>query len=186
MPPAKRDSRCMYVERNRRCTRNGYPFCATHMIVMQDASRAPSTDGTMEELAKMLTGRRKLDVRTLTATALGVFAGVAAAAAARELGGQPGMPFPFPFPHGGNPPRAERPRQAPPPPPPGPAAPDRRALAAARVTLGFQPADVLTADVIKKRRRTLARKYHPDATGGSPEKMASVNAAADLLLEEIG
>lgn len=74
------------------------------------------------------------------------------------------------------------------PPPPGPD-PEiqrrREAAAAARKTLGIAAQVELTKDVIKERQRKLARKHHPDR-GGSLERMQAINAAADILLAQLG
>jgi hypothetical protein len=40
-----------------------------------------------------------------------------------------------------------------------------------------------TLDDISKQRRELVQKYHPDAQGGSTEKMAEINAAHQLIKE---
>jgi hypothetical protein len=52
----------------------------------------------------------------------------------------------------------------------------------ARQELGFQPREPLVAADVEQRRKQLARKHHPDL-GGSVARMASINQAADLLLE---
>lgn len=68
------------------------------------------------------------------------------------------------------------------PPPPRPPAGDPRAAAQrARKILGFGPQEEITQEDIDRRRRKLARKYHPDLAGGSEEKMIAVNRAADFL-----
>lgn len=54
-----------------------------------------------------------------------------------------------------------------------------------RSVLGFAPGAKLTADLIKTRKRDLAKLFHPDR-GGSPDAMRRVNAAADVLLKEVG
>ncbi len=40
--------------------------------------------------------------------------------------------------------------------------------------------------MISDRRKALARKYHPDRPGGSTSKMQQINAAADLLIAQLG
>lgn len=40
-----------------------------------------------------------------------------------------------------------------------------------------------TLDEISKQRRELVQKYHPDAQGGSTEKMAEINAAHQIIKE---
>jgi len=36
---------------------------------------------------------------------------------------------------------------------------------------------------VNKKRRDLAKKYHPDVKGGSVEKMQEINSAVDMLLK---
>lgn len=52
--------------------------------------------------------------------------------------------------------------------------------------LGFPPTGNITAEMLKKRRRELGRKHHPDVVPAAQQKaatarMQSINAAADLL-----
>jgi len=54
----------------------------------------------------------------------------------------------------------------------------------ARQTMGFAQAEPLTEAIIKDRKRLLAKKHHPDR-GGSVQKMALVNDAADILLASL-
>lgn len=70
-------------------------------------------------------------------------------------------------------------RPAPPPPAPKP----QNGLSE-RIILGFGPHVVLTAALVKERRRELAKLYHPDR-GGSHEALARVNDAADRLLKNL-
>jgi len=42
----------------------------------------------------------------------------------------------------------------------------------------------LLLDVISAGRQTLAKRFHPDATGGDLERMKCVNIAADLLEQQ--
>lgn len=68
--------------------------------------------------------------------------------------------------------------------PPDPDAVRAAAYARARKVMGFAPDDVLTVEEVNARRKRLARKHHPDL-GGSTERMARINEAADLLLESL-
>lgn len=54
-----------------------------------------------------------------------------------------------------------------------------------RTILGIRPDEIATADLIAARRRELAARHHPDVPGGSAERMAQINAAADAALREI-
>lgn len=88
------------------------------------------------------------------------------------------------------PPRPEHATRPPPPRPPPrprppPVDPDELARRKARSVLGFGPGDPLTEDAIKERRRKLALKYHPDRAGGSLQRMAAINHAADTLLAAV-
>jgi hypothetical protein len=85
--------------------------------------------------------------------------------------------------------RGQRPWWAPGP-AEGPTADDgyaqqRRTERAARQVMGFTASEVLTADQIKDRKKTLAKRFHPDRPSGSTEKMIAVNRAADTLLESL-
>jgi hypothetical protein len=53
-----------------------------------------------------------------------------------------------------------------------------------RRIMGFTSREVLTEEGIKDRKRQLAKKLHPDR-GGSVERMAQVNHAADVLLASL-
>lgn len=60
-------------------------------------------------------------------------------------------------------------------------------VARARNELGFGPADRLTLEMVKERRRQLSRKWHPDLAQDErkrkvlTEKMSVINHAADVL-----
>lgn len=56
---------------------------------------------------------------------------------------------------------------------------------AARRVMGFAQGLRLTEDMVTDRKRELAKRYHPDKPGGSTEKMAEVNDAADVLMESL-
>lgn len=72
-----------------------------------------------------------------------------------------------------------RPPQSPPPRDPDLEA--RLEFQRAKVVLGFAESEPITADMVKERRKVLARKHHPDR-GGDPAKMTAINAACDVLL----
>ncbi len=38
-------------------------------------------------------------------------------------------------------------------------------------------------DLVKKQHRVLAKKYHPDKTGGDDEKIKEINATIDLVMK---
>ena len=59
-----------------------------------------------------------------------------------------------------------------------------QALKPWREVLGFKPDALVTRDMVAARRRELARSAHPDA-GGSEDRMAEINAAADRALQDV-
>lgn len=54
-----------------------------------------------------------------------------------------------------------------------------------RRVLGFEPAESLSKESIKTRKRELAKVFHPDKPMGSVSAMKRVNEAADALLKEL-
>lgn len=75
---------------------------------------------------------------------------------------------------------------SPPPPPPVDHQEEARleAIRQARQALGFAAKEPLTEEVVKDRRKQLARKHHPDR-GGSVQRMMTINNAADVLLASL-
>ena len=57
-------------------------------------------------------------------------------------------------------------------------------LSKAREILGVDPSEV-DFDVINKAYKKLARKHHPDMSGGSHEKFQEINAAHKLIQKEL-
>jgi curved DNA-binding protein CbpA len=55
----------------------------------------------------------------------------------------------------------------------------------AKQVLNFEAGEALTAAAVNKRRRELARIYHPDRPNGSKEAMQRINEAADDLLANL-
>lgn len=74
-------------------------------------------------------------------------------------------------------------RSAPPPRPSSPPPPDP--LVEARRVMGFEPTDVLTKEIVGKRKQALAKVFHPDLPSGSAEQMKRINQAADLILAKL-
>jgi len=59
-------------------------------------------------------------------------------------------------------------------------------VAAARALMHFSAAEPLTVEIIKARRKHLARIAHPDATAnGSNDAMVRINRATSILLESL-
>lgn len=104
--------------------------------------------------------------------------GVSEDAAHRRAQSGASRPWNWNIPHAGG-------RRAPHPPRHDPEAEVRKARAAARQVMGFDQQEPLDADKIKVRHRKLVKKHHPDH-GGSTQKMATINTARDVLMEELG
>lgn len=179
-------ARCVYREGNARCRRNGQgepPLCRAHREVFEHVSQAhdPTPGATfVGVLRDFLSGRRVSNERMAAAAFDGfdVFTRARAAPTGAPGGVPPPRGFPGAWPFGG---AGPGPRQrVPPPRPPPPTGPDPR------IILGFPPGARVTVDEVNRRRRELAIRFHPDKPGGSVDKMAEINAAADELLEQIG
>jgi len=178
--------RCCYSENGQQCLRNGTgnpPLCRAHHLVLEDMyTRAQGgPGGSVGQLFHDFFRGNPIRPEV-------------AAAALGEIFGFTGFPGQTPRPHGARAPGGPgvgrggwipggAPRQPPRPPPIDPqVAERRRALAMARQELGFGPQEPLTPEMVGRRRKEMARRYHPDQ-GGSVERMARINQAADLLLE---
>lgn len=61
---------------------------------------------------------------------------------------------------------------------------ERAARARARLVMGFEPDQEITADLLKARYRELAKRHHPDR-GGSVAKMQELNVAMDVLTKSL-
>ncbi len=184
MPPrAHRRLKCCYREGARRCPRDGAgnpPLCPAHQIAVQEASRPRRPSEVIAQAVVNFLQGKPINVE-------------ATIGAADTLIGQGiGVGYPPDDPDGNG---HARPRFVPPwwtaanpsprpPPPPDPRVEARRAELAARQVLGFAASEPLTADLIKDRKKRLARRYHPDH-GGSDAKMQGINAAADVLMESL-
>lgn len=200
MPPAPRKRaapRCQYVEAGRKCGRagTGTPrLCPRHREVVEDAARAnaphaPPGVNLGNAIRDFMDGKRASSSTVAGAVTdlFQMFSGfVKAGTQVPRATGIPPLgpmgPFrPFsPF----------RPFEDQPPPPPRP--PHRNPageLAAerlrARQVMGFPATGHLTAEILKKRFRELAKKHHPDRPGGSATRMQAVNHANDVLSEAI-
>lgn len=53
------------------------------------------------------------------------------------------------------------------------------------LVLGFTPGVKITAEMVKERRKELAKLFHPDKQAGSTEAMKRVNTAAETLLARL-
>lgn len=195
MPKSHRLSQCVYKEGGRRCMRSGDgepPLCRAHKIAASEQARQAQSAAARTPRAAVgdlindfFTGRPWSVDRVARAVSEvdwslgGVFGGGFSpdidTGAERDDGR-------FVPPDNFRPPPRWHREQAPPPPPPKSNAAE---IHAARRELGFGPSDQLTEELIKDRKRQLARKFHSDLRGGSDEKMKRVNAAADTLVESL-
>jgi hypothetical protein len=173
MPP--RRFKCSYRERGRRCPRDGTgnpPLCSAHRIAFAEAARPKRpTEVIAEALLNFMQGEPVNAGATVSAFDQLFRQGIGTN---YHPDLRPGGPWDWGT------------QNAPPfPPPPDPRAEARRAELDARQVMGFAPREPLTQDQIKDRKKTLARRVHPDRPGGSHEKMRAVNAAADVLLASL-
>lgn len=188
----RRAAQCVYTEGNRRCKRSGTgnpPLCHPHKIAFAETAKAAEPRkfgaGIADLLERVVNGRkinRKVLEDVAEDVAWWVNSGAAAQQPSPDAGGHGGRSGPFrppsgfPFPPGWRP-------AAPKPPPVDPRIADKkRAKLRARIVLGFTPTEAITADLVKERRKALARAHHPDKKGGSTQKMQEINGAADILL----
>lgn len=186
---SRRAEQCVYTEDSgdgrRRCRRSGLgnpPLCNPHKIAFAEtikASEGRKFGGGIADLFDRVINGKKVN-RKVIENAFDDVAQWAAAGAAQQTGqgrAGPFRPAPgFPFPPNWRP--------TPPRPPVDPRiAEQKRAKQRARIVLGFTPTEALSPEVIKERRKEMARAHHPDKAGGSTQKMQEVNAAADCLLE---
>lgn len=203
--PSRRRKRCCYFIDGKRCTRDGNgnpPMCfgCRRMLINVAQQRRPVSI-LAEAMADFLSGKPINKEATIGAAEeafaqwtqnLGaqyrpdIRAGESESSAHRRA--QPG-PSSFPWWEGagifggqpGQPQQARR--QAP------RVDPEQQRIAAAeleaRRVMGFAESERLDEDTIKRRHRELSKRYHPDR-GGSTEKMAVVNNAADVLRQSLG
>jgi hypothetical protein len=184
MPPKKqakpRAPRCAYVEGKQRCGRAGTgnpPLCEPHRVVLEAEANRPRTAGSRiaDLLSSVLRGKKVTDEQVVGGVEdfVDMFTRSAGDPAHDPIAAARARAADFIRRTQG-----QQQRQAPPP----PRGPDPRiAIAKARQTLGFNPTDKLTEDMVKKRHRELARKHHPDR-GGSVARMQEINAAVDQVL----
>jgi hypothetical protein len=183
--------KCCYREGSRKCTRDGTgnpPLCKPHQIAVTEAARPRRPAEILADtIVDFMQGRP-------------INAGAAVGALDTLLGGMGQDYRPDAFPgqsendvHQ----RAQQGRQA-----PGwwnaarqrasqhvdPAEAEARARQlAARKVMGFTATEELTEEIIRDRRKRLARKHHADAGGtdGRGSRMAQINAATDVLLQAL-
>lgn len=191
MPSSKRLDQCVRKENGRRCVRSGTgkpPLCrACRIAFTEEARRAQQPQGPARRVANVaasifddLLSGRPLD-RGKVASAINEFAWTMGGGFTDYhpdidggAQGGDGVDTEYTPPPGTGWHREEAPRQR----------VDPNAIRAqqnARNTLGFGPSDLLTEDLIKDRRRQLAKRHHPDR-GGSITRMQAVNDACDVLM----
>ena len=168
----------MYSERGRRCRRSGDgdpPVCSAHAIAFAEAAKATGRkpgEAIADVIDTILTGGRLRKKQVKAA-----WNDVAEILKNAQPGGGPTFHPPpgWKPPAGWSVPRAEPPRDP-------RAVEAEREFRAAKLLLGFAESQPITADMVKERKKELARRYHPDRPGGSLEKMQEINAAVDVLL----
>lgn len=146
-------------------------FCRHHALALElELDRESPLDRILEIADRALAGQlRKDQVAQAISGMVGGWVGQM----------MQGIPQPQPRQRiaGAAPPPRARPQA---PPPPDPAIEAKRQ---ARITLGFEEGERITADMVKERKRALARVFHPDTGKGSVAHMQRINQAADLLLQ---
>lgn len=190
MPPVAKHKRkrCVYAENKRRCPFEGVgdpPFCPAHRIAAAEAARPRSPFEILTGALSNLLAGAPINAEATIGAGISLFEQwkMGGSIGAGHFQGQRIQWDPSWIP-GSSRSAAQGRAQAPPPPPPED--PRIEIERKARHILGFKPRDALTEDVIKDRRRKLAKKFHPDVAGGSVERMAAVNDAADVLLAALG
>ncbi len=173
-PQKRQNTKCAYQEGRRRCPYDAAapitnpPLCRAHQLSVAETAKPKAPSEMLAGMLVDLLNGEAIDREAAINAARQVFADwkTAQARARTAPGGwSPGG-------WGG-----WRPPQAPPQ-----EDPEMRARMMARKVMGFAPTEQLTADKIRQRKRTLAQRYHPDVHGGSTERMAMINDAADILL----
>lgn len=183
MPPGRSD-RCVFKQGRLRCRNRGTgdpPLCEAHLIVVAETTRPRQpAEVLLESLGNFLSGK-PINAEATIGAAKTIFEAWAIGGGVADGYYPPvnGGPGPSWIPGGAWRPSG-RGSQAPDP----IAAQRRRVEIEARSVLGFGPNEPLTEEAIKDRRRTLAKRNHPDA-GGSAKQMAIINDAADVLIESL-
>jgi curved DNA-binding protein CbpA len=193
MPPS---TRCVYKEQNVRCPRQGKGspcLCDPHRVILESDTDYSGFDRLGKVLGKMFRGDRvpKREARQAVVDGIGFLAGVANAYVQEQYVQRPrtGAATPpknfvdWAYEQLKQREREQEARRR------GGGARDpaelQRLRRAARVILGWAADQAITVELVNKRRRDLAKKFHPDRQGGSVEKMQEINAAADVLLAEL-
>ena len=175
MPPRTPKIKCAYQEGKRRCPYEAAqpisnpPLCRAHQLVVAETAKPKAPSEMLAGMLVDLLNGEAIDRDAAVNAAKQVFADwkTAQARARTVPGGWATGPGSW------------RPPQQ-------PIDPEiqakNRARMMARKVMGFAPTEQLDADKIRKRKRTLAEQHHPDR-GGSTEKMAMINDAADILMQ---
>ncbi len=176
-PQKRQNTKCAYQEGRRRCPYDAAmpitnpPLCRAHQLSVAETAKPKAPSEMLAGMLVDLLNGEAIDRDAAVNAARQVFADwKTAQARARTV---PGGWAPRPGPGSWRTPQH---------PPPQQEDPELRARAMARKVMGFAPTEQLTADKIRQRKRTLAQRYHPDLPGGSTEKMAMINDAADILM----
>lgn len=179
-----RTLRCAYREGDRQCRRNGTgnpPLCNAHRTALEEMRGPQSFAGTMGALFGKFMRGQPISNEDLSRVADQGAQWVRQRAARPERGApQSAVDSVL---HE----LIRRQRAAsPPPPPPKAAKPDPRPV------LGWKAGQAVTVEQVQRRRRELARKFHPDRAGPDQKKareltakLAKINDAADQLIAEL-
>lgn len=211
MPSPQRTARaprCQVYENNRRCTRDGHgepAVCARHRAAIAGAAKASPFATIVAEQVENFLGGKPINREA-------IFGGIAETLAQQwapamgggyhpEVGRQESENSAHRRAQSGRAAQgvnwgdifrdaqervrdAQRQTRQTPPPQADDSERIARDVALARQVMGFAASEPLTEEVITARKRALAKKHHPDR-GGSVEKMATINNAADVLMASL-
>lgn len=167
MPP--RAKKCSFRQGSRRCPFDGTgdpALCDAHRIAIAEAARPKRPAEVVSEALRNFMSGRPVDIESAFRSAEAILWEIQANGNVwNSRRGPAGAEPPPPVDHDAEALKAKRAR--------------------ARKILGIKPDVHLTAEMVKERKKTLAKKYHPDRPGGSAEKMALINDAADVLMASL-
>ncbi len=171
-PKRRTPTRCSYQEGGRRCPYEGAgepALCPPHRLALQEAARPRSPierlGGTVIDFLQGNPINRD-DTLGAVQEIFQQWSGTIGSEYRPTSGPPPGYTWGQPPGQGGRGASID---------------PNAEARRAARQVMGFAASEPLTEDLISARKRQLAKRHHPDR-GGSVEKMAAINDAADILL----
>lgn len=181
--------RCAYREEARQCRRNGTgnpPLCQSHRVALEQAAQqSQSFGGALGAVFVKFMNGKPITTEDLGQVVSGWASTADASARAAPQHARPGAARAYDDLLARLRQQAQQARR-PPPPPPRARKPDPRPI------LGFAAGQRVTVDEVQRRRRELARRYHPDRAGRDQRKaaelggkLAQINDAADQLIAEL-